>query len=272
MTRILAIGAHPDDCECHCGATAALWRRAGFDVKFLTVTDGSAGHYAMGRKELAARRLEEAEAAAGIIGCQWEVGPFVDGELFATMAVREFIIRAIRTWKPDLVVTHRPCDYHPDHRYASTAVQDASYMLMVPNVCPDTPALRTMPTIAYFNDFFQKPYPFQPDVVVDATETMDIKVDMIAAHASQFYEWMPWVDGRENEVPDDAAERRRWLETTMWPERNRRFAHEFGRRLAKLYDEDTAETCQFAEAFEWCEYGAPGDEEVRERFFPFVGG
>ena len=171
--RIMAIGAHPDDCDFKVAGTAALYARQGHLVRFLSLTNGDAGHHEMGGAELARRRRAETLAAAATIGIEYDVLDLHDGELEPSLANRRQVIRAIREFRPDLILTHRPNDYHPDHRYASILVQDASYMVTVPGVVALTPHLRDNPVVAYFSDGFRRPYPFTPDVVVPIDEAVE---------------------------------------------------------------------------------------------------
>src|SRR5262245_37913250 len=209
--RLLILGAHPDDADYHAGGLAALYRAAGHVVKMVSLTNGDAGHQALRGKELAARRRQEAAAAGAVIGATYDVLDNHDGELLPTLAVRHQVIRLIRSFKPDLVLTHRPNDYHPDHRYTSQIVQDAAYMVTVPAVVPGVPHLPANPVIAYLPDEFQKPYPFDPAVVVDVDGVFERIIDMLHCHVSQFYEWLPYNVGRLDQVPKGDAERRQWL-------------------------------------------------------------
>src|SRR5207302_1915893 len=134
-----------------------------------------------------------------------------DGLLLPNLENRRQVIRMIRSFQPDLVLTHRPNDYHPDHRYTSQLVQDAAYMVTVPAVVPEVPHLARNPVIAYLPDEFQKPYPLEPAVVVDVGGVLDQIVAMLHCHTSQFYEWLPYNGEYENEVPADEAGRRGWL-------------------------------------------------------------
>ena len=133
----------------------------------ISVTDGGAGHHRLPRDELVGLRRREAEEAAAVIGATAETWDFPDGALQPTLAVREAIIREIRVFQPDLVLTHRTCDYHPDHRAVGQAVQDASYMVTVPLVLPATPHLRRDPVVAYMVDLFTKPCRFEPHALLD---------------------------------------------------------------------------------------------------------
>ncbi|HZT82663.1 MAG TPA: PIG-L family deacetylase, partial [Gemmataceae bacterium] len=165
--RLLIIGAHPDDADYHAGGLAALYRQAGHVVKMVSLTNGDAGHQTLRGEELARRRQAEAAAAGAVIGATYDVLDNHDGELLPTLDNRRQVIRLLRTFRPDLVLTHRPNDYHPDHRYTSQLVQDAAYMVTVPAVVPEVPHLPANPVIAYLPDAFEKPYPFRPAVAVD---------------------------------------------------------------------------------------------------------
>jgi len=261
--RVIAFGAHPDDCDLRAAGTAAKFRALGAAVKFVSVTNGDAGHQSMGGGMLAKQRRAEAEEAGRRLGITYEVLDNHDGELLPTLAVREQIIRRIRQWHADIVLAPRPNDYHPDHRYTGVLVQDAAYMVVVPNICPDTPALRKNPVFLYFEDRFQKPAPFHPDVAIDIDDVFDLKIAALDAHVSQFYEWLPWVDGKLDSVPHDPSARRRWLAETEAGE----ITPAVRQALEKWYGPERGAKVKHAEAFEVCEYGRqPSDAELRELF------
>ena len=210
--RIIVFGAHPDDCDGDAGGTAILWAQKGHAVKFVSLTNGDAGHQSEGGGALARRRRAEAQEAGRRFGiAEYEVLDNHDGELEPTLAVRQQVIRRIRQWKADVVIAPRPNDYHPDHRYTGVVVQDSAYMVMVPNVCPDTPPLRKNPVFLYSQDGFQRPNPFRPDVVVAIDSVVEQKIRAFDAHVSQVYEWLPWVEGTLDSVPKDEAARLAWL-------------------------------------------------------------
>src|SRR5215467_3773567 len=190
--RLLILGAHPDDADYAAGGTAALYRAAGHTVKMVSLTNGDAGHHIEPGPALAERRRAEAAAAGAVIGAEYILLDNHDGLLLPTLENRLAIIRLIRSFRPDLVLTHRPNDYHPDHRYTSQLVQDAAYMVTVPAIAPDTPHLAANPVIAYLPDDFQKPYPFTPTVALDVGKVVERIVDMLHCHTSQFYEWLPY--------------------------------------------------------------------------------
>ena len=149
----------------------------------------------------------------GFLGSTYyEVLDNPDGELEPPLAVRQQVTRRIRQWQAEVVIAPRPNDYHPDHRYTGVVVQDSAYMVVVPNVAPDTPPLRKNPVFMYSQDHFQRPNPFRPDVAVDIDSVVDQKIRALDAHVSQVYEWLPWVDGELDTVPKDPAARLSWLQ------------------------------------------------------------
>jgi LmbE family N-acetylglucosaminyl deacetylase len=264
--NIIAFGAHPDDCDLRAGGTAARFAAAGHRVRFVAITNGDAGHQTEGGGALAARRRAEALEAGRRIGVEYVVLDNHDGELLPSLKPREEVIRQIRQWKADLVLAPRPNDYHPDHRYTGMLVQDAAYMVVVPNIAPDTPALRKNPVFMYFEDGFQRPQPFRPDVAISIDEVVEKKIDLLDAHVSQMYEWLPWVADQLDAVPKDAAARRRWLRETRagQPTAAVRAA------LVKWYGPEKGNAIRHAEAFEICEYGTRPDEAMIRKLFPFL--
>jgi len=266
--HVLVFGAHPDDCDIKAGGTAVKYARLGHKVRFVSMTDGAAGHHEMGGIELATRRFAEAQAAAKVAGIEYILLGNHDGELEASLENRQQVVGMIRAFRPDLILAPRPNDYHPDHRNTSILVQDASYLVTVPNYHLLVPHLRRMPVIAYVSDRFSKPNPFRADVVVDIDDVIEIKMDMLDCHVSQMYEWLPYNAERLDEVPKGAAERRAWLAENR-KAADARIADRFKEKLQTLYGPKRGSEVRYAEAFEVCEYGAPLTEEARERLFPF---
>jgi LmbE family N-acetylglucosaminyl deacetylase len=266
--RIIAIFAHPDDAESKMGGTAALWAEMGHEVKFVSITNGDAGHHEIGGGVLAKIRNAEAQEAARRLGVkEYVVLDNHDAELLPHLHIRQQVIREIRKWDADIVLGLRTNDYHPDHRYAGVLVMDAAYMVVVPNVTPDTPPLEKNPVFLYMHDRFRFPYPFQNDIVVGIDKALDKKIDGLDAHTSQMYEWLAWVGGRIDEVPEGAAERRAWL-AQRWQRSNVTDAHMPA--LQKYYGAD-ASKIKYVEAFEIAEYGYQPSEEEIKRFFPMLG-
>jgi LmbE family N-acetylglucosaminyl deacetylase len=267
--RLLVVGAHPDDAEFKAGGLAALYRGLGHEVVFVSATNGEVGHHEASGPPLVRRRRAEADAAAAVLGLRYEVWDNPDGRLEASLACRERVIRLIRSYRPDLVLTHRPNDYHPDHRATSLLVQDTSYLLTVPAICADVPHLARTPVIAYLSDDFTRPYPFDPSVVVDVAPGWASKIAMMHAHQSQFYEWLPYNRLLPGTVPEGDEARRAWL--SGWMEvLSKRLADRFRDRLVASYGPELGREARLVEAFEASEYGAPLDDEARARLFPFL--
>jgi LmbE family N-acetylglucosaminyl deacetylase len=280
MIRIIAFGAHPDDCEFGCGGTAVKWAAAGHAVKFVAVTNGDIGHFAQAGGPLAQRRAAETRAAAKILGiAETEVLDNHDGELEPTLENRKTIVRLIRRWKADVVLSHRPNDYHPDHRYTGILVQDAAYMVTVPFFCPDTPALSKNPLFLYFPDLFTQPTPFTPHVTVAIDDVLEKKMAALEAMESQTIE--AGCEGTPDLVPRDAASReaRRRAFREQFLSHFRTLTDRFRASIAEWYAGGHPEQVKIAEAFQVCEYSqawasisaaarATDNAELR-RVFPF---
>ncbi|MCX6379382.1 MAG: PIG-L family deacetylase [Armatimonadetes bacterium] len=272
--HILCIGAHPDDNEISIGGTAALFRKRGDEVHFVSVTNGDKGHYYQEYIKhptfLAERRLHEAQAAARAIGASYETLGVHDGEVYVDKATTEAVVRCIRSFGeagkgPDLVLFNRPQDYHRDHRYTAQLVLDATYMLTVPTMCPDTRHLDRMPVFAYWYDDFSEMTAFRADVVVPIDSVMDVKTEMTCAHVSQVFEWLPYNAGTLDKVPpksDTEGRRQMILEALQKRGHWRR-----DKTIATLEKQSKGEGVQYVEAFQICQYGSvPSDEEMRELF------
>jgi len=264
--RIIMIGAHPDDCDQDGGGTAILFASMGYAVKFVSVTNGDAGHQTQGGGALAKRRTAEAKEAGKRFGVEYDVLDNHDGELLPTLDVRLQIIRKIREWNADIVIAPRPNDYHPDHRYTGVLVQDVAYMVAVPNVAPDTPPLKKNPVFLYFQDFFQRPNAFRPDIAVDISSVYEKKIYALDAHQSQVYEWLPWIGGYADQVPASSADRLKWLTKRQAVP----ITAEVRKSLEKWYGKEHSDRVQYAEAFEICEYGTQPNSETILKLFPML--
>ena len=267
--RIICFGAHPDDCELQVGGTAAMWAAKGHKVKLVSVTNGDIGHWREAGGPLARRRFDEVQKAGEILGVVTEVMDVHDGELLPTLENRRALTRLIREWRADIVIGHRPNDYHPDHRYTGVLVQDAAYMVTVPFFCPDVPYLTNNPVFMYYPDHFQKPNPFQPDIVVDITSVMGKKLDALSIMESQFYEG--GANGSRALMPTDPEKQKKRKQDVRdgFARRNQSLAERFRGQLGDWYAPDKAQTVRYAEAFELCEYGRQPDKKEFKRLFPF---
>jgi len=281
--RILFFGAHPDDCEFHCGGMALMYRDLGHKVKFISLTNGDTGHHEMGGGPLARRRYAEAQAAAAIADLEYKDLDIHNGELGPTLATRKIIICIIREFHPDLVICHRANDYHPDHRATGIVVQDAMFQVTVPNICPLTPSLTDAPVLGYMHDTFTEPTAFVPTVSIDTDDVFSRKVDMMHCHESQVYEWL----ARESEVADDAGKQLDWVAESKVPEtdedRRAWLAERMGKRfgevadryrdcLIKWYGAEYGSQIRTAEAVMISEYGRAIAAEEIHHYFPFLPG
>ena len=269
--RIIVFGAHPDDCEQKAGGVAAMWAAQGHHVKFVSTTNGDIGHAEMAGGELAKRRTAEVKKAAKILGVdESEVLDIHDGELMPTLENRRTIVRLIREWKADIVMSHRPNDYHPDHRYTGILVQDAAFMVTVKFFCTDVPQLPTNPVFLYLSDNFQKPNPFEPDIVVAIDEVFDKKFEAVWSFESQIESL--WATGNfEKVVPvpkePAAREQRRQRVRNRLGSRDERVADKYREKLIELYGGEKGRKVRYAEAFEVCEYGRrPSADELKKLF------
>jgi len=269
--RIIVFGAHPDDAEYRAGGCGAKWAKLGHHVKLVSVTNGDIGHWAMSGGALAKRRTAEVHAASKILGTTAQVLDIHDGELMPTLENRKTITRLIREWKADIVIAHRPWDYHPDHRYVGVLVQDASFMVAVPFFCPDVPALDKNPVFLYASDRFKKPYPFQADIAVSIDDVFETKVKAVVELESQVFDGgaMGNADKAALAPPVHAPELRLAKVRQGWERRAGAEARNYRDTLIQWYGKERGEKIKYAEVFEICEYGTqPTDAEIR-RLFPF---
>lgn len=261
--RILVLGAHPDDAEFHAGGFLARHAARGASIRAVSVTDGRCGHHEIAPPDLVRIRREEAREAGQVIGADFVTWDFPDGGLVADLGLRSAIIREIRSFEPDLVLTHRVWDYHPDHRAVGQAVQDASYLVTVPHIAADAPALRRDPVVAFMIDHFTRPIPFQADVLLDVSAELELIIRMLASHASQFFEWLPYHDGLLNSLPDSELQRIDWLRD--W------YLRVNAGRKTMLASELEYHVCGAAiaiEAFEISQYAGSLALDQRDRLFP----
>ncbi len=255
--RLLLLVAHPDDAEAYAGGLMTRYRDMGCAVKWVSLTNGSAGHQHLRGPELAQRRAQESAAAAAVIGAEHAVWNVEDGHLEANLALRWEVVREIRRWNPDLLLTHRPWDYHPDHRAAGQLVLDACYLLTVPALVPEAPALVRDPVVGFLCDPFTRPAPFRADIVLDIGAEFERVVRMLDCHASQMYEWLPFNRGVLESVPEEGQARREWLGEV--------YREEFAAARARRYG---GKGVELAEAFEIAEHGRRPERDDLQRLFP----
>jgi N-acetylglucosamine malate deacetylase 1 len=264
---VIVFGAHPDDAEIRAGGSAALWSDLGHHVKFVSMTNGDIGHWQMAGGPLAQRRNDEVQQAAKILGTTTEVLDIHDGELMPTLENRRTVARLIREWQADIVLAHRPNDYHADHRYTGVLVDDAAVLVVAPFFTPDTPPTPRNPIFLYYSDNFQKPTPFEPTIVVGIDRAAEQKWSCISAMPSQFGDEGSWQAMTRPDVPRDPVQRPAYL-LDLVKQRNAAVADQYRDRLTQLYGAERARAIRYAEAFELSQYGSQASVQQLLELFP----
>jgi len=264
--NIVIIGAHPDDPD-KAGGTAYKWTQLGHNVLMVSLTNGDAGHQSLKARELAKIRREEARKAGEVIGVRYITLDNHDGQLMPTYENRLEVIKVIREHKADVVIFHRPYDYHPDHRYTGVLVLDAAYMVTVPTILPKVPHLEKNPMFLFLSDGFIHPEPFKADVCIDIDDVIEKKIDMYHQHKSQMYEWLPFNRGGLDQVPESDQARREWLGKNRKSGSN---AGPYREKLIELYGEERGSQIRFCEAFQDSGYGARLTKQNMYYYFPFL--
>src|SRR3954470_2085361 len=265
--RIIAFGAHPDDAELKASGVAALWAAQGAKVKFVAMTNGDIGHFAQAGGPLAKRRKAEVAECAKILGIENEVLDIHDGELVPTLENRKKMARLIRDWQADIVLGHRPYDYHPDHRYTGVLMDDAAVVVVARFFVPDTKPTPRNPVFMYYSDNFQDPKPFTPSIVVGIDAAAEKKWQCISAMPSQFGDRDSWQARTQPGVPPGDAERAAYL-LDMVKKRNIAVADQYRERLIALYGAERGNKIQYAEAFQLGQYGRQAPPEELKAMFP----
>ena len=209
--RIIAFGAHPDDAELKFAGTAALFAAQGHKVKLVALTNGDVGHFSQAGGPLAQRRKAEVEACHAKLGVATDVLDIHDGELMPDLETRKKVANLIRDWQADIVLSHRPWDYHPDHRAVGKLAEDAAVVVAAPYFAPYTPPTKGNPIFLFYSDGFKKPYPFDPIIAVGIDEVAQKKWDCISALPSQFGDADSWQARYGRNVPTDEAGRKAYL-------------------------------------------------------------
>jgi LmbE family N-acetylglucosaminyl deacetylase len=265
--RIIAFGAHPDDAELKASGVAALWAAKGHKVKFVARTNGDIGHFEQAGGPLAKRRTAEVEECAKILGIETEVLDIHDGELVPTLENRRTVARLIREWQADIVMGHRPYDYHPDHRYTGVLLNDAAVVVAAPFFVPDTPATPRNPIFMYYSDGFQDPAPFNPTIVVGIDQVAEKKFSCVKAMPSQFGDKDSWQGRTLPNVPAGEKERQEYL-LDIVRKRNMAVADQYRDKLVTLYGEERGKKIKYAEAFQLGQYGRQASLDELRKLFP----
>ncbi|MCZ8511679.1 PIG-L family deacetylase [Paenibacillus filicis] len=182
--NILAIGAHPDDLEISCAGTLAKMKQAGHEVVLCHASTGDKGHYVIPADELIVIRKGEAQQAGELIGCPVISLGLRDGEISSEdESVKTTFIDLIRSVQPDMVITHAPNDYMPDHVAVSKLVFDTTFTATLPAFSDRFPIAKKVPALYYMDNL--SGIDFQPTIYVDVTDTFETKLRMLRKHQSQ---------------------------------------------------------------------------------------
>ena len=201
--RVMSIHAHPDDQEFSVGGTLAKWARTGSQIVTVCVTRGQAGTNSRvappkSREALAAVREEEQRNACRVLGVQEVVFlDYMDGELQPSIALRRDLTRLIRKHRPDAVVCGDPTvrffgdNYinHPDHRAAADVALDATFpsagtLFIFPELLEEGLQPHEVKTVYIFGSE-------KPNVFVDISSVMEVKLAALKEHRSQLGGWDP---------------------------------------------------------------------------------
>jgi LmbE family N-acetylglucosaminyl deacetylase len=265
--NIIAFGAHPDDAELKASGVAALWAANGHKVKFVAMTNGDIGHFSQAGGPLAQRRYKETQECARILGITTDVMDIHDGELVPDLETRKKVARKIREWQADIVMGHRPYDYHPDHRYTGVLLNDAAVVVAAPFFVPDTPPTQGNPIFMHYSDGFEDPKPFSPDLVVDIDASADKKWGCVSAMPSQFADKDSWGGRYGRNVPEGDAERAAFI-LNNHKRRNESVANQYRQKLIELYGQERGSKVKYAEAFALNQYGRQVPVADLKKMFP----
>jgi len=266
--NVLVFGAHPDDCDLRFGGAAMKYRALGHRVRFVSMTNGDTGHYCEGGGALAKRRYAEAQASGAIADIEYQVLDVHNGELEPSVLMRKWVIQIMREFQADIVLCHRPNDYHPDHRAVGILVHDAAYTVTVPNVAPLTPHLERAPVVGHLYDNFKLPNPYVATVAIDTDDVFERKIDMAHCHVSQMYEWLPFNGAYLEDVPESDEQRREWLMPRMRT-RFESLADSVRDCLIKWYGPERGAEIRTAESVSISQYGRVPSVEELPQLFPF---
>lgn len=264
--NILAIGAHPDDCDIRAAGFIKKIETKGHKVKFVSLTDGNKGHWRDYGETLAKRRMQEMQSAAKMLGVSMEILDNHDGELEASLKNREDIVRVIREWNTDLLIVHGSNELHPDHRNTNQLVVDAALLLAVPNYLPEVKHLNKLPIILYGDNLYDR-LPFNPEIILPIDNVIDHKLDVTLCHFSQFVEW--GTTGSIETTPKTYQEKSLAIENSKkglggWFASN---SNRFRDQLDNGFGQKKSQDIEFVEAFEISPYGRlPSLNELKDIF------
>lgn len=191
--NILAVGAHPDDIEISCSGTLSKLKQAGHHIVLCHACKGDKGHYTIPPEQLTEIRRKEAQQAGAVLGSEVISLGFGDGEIIAeNQENRMIFIDLVRQARPDIVITHAPNDYMPDHIAVSQLVFHATFFATLPWFKTNHPAADKVPGLFYMDNL--SGLGFEPTFYVDVTDHLETKLDMLRKHQSQ----LVWLKEHDN--------------------------------------------------------------------------
>lgn len=217
---ILAIAAHPDDVELSCAGTLAKLAQQGHKTGILDLTVGEMG--SRGTPEL---RLIEAEAAAKILNALRHNLGLADTQLYNVRKNQLAIIRAVRAIQPRICFINPPVDRHPDHGHAHKLILDSLFYGGLQKIETDWDGVAQQPWRPQHIFYFMQDTPFEPDLVMDISDTFHLKEEAILSFSSQF------------NVPDSADGPKTYISDPGFFEMLRSRARLFGHQIGVKYGE-----------------------------------
>ena len=261
VLKVMVIFAHPDEGEIYAGGITALYTQMGHKVKFMSLTNGDAGHYSMGPEALAKRRYMEALKAQDILGLsEYEVLDYHDGVLDNTKEVQQKVAESIQKWEADVVFTYYPAKGgHNDNMTTGWIVRDASSLLK----------MEKTPVFIYMRDFHTSSFSFIPDFTVIIDDVWETKLASCGAHESQVIEYNPNIEGVLEQVLASKEKQKDFLYHNTYP--YSKVTPDNKLALIKWYGNIRAENAKYVEAFEIAEYGRQINEKEAKILFPMIG-
>ncbi|GAO42705.1 PIG-L deacetylase family protein [Flavihumibacter petaseus] len=259
--KVMVIFAHPDEGEIYTGGVTALYTKMGHQVKFMSLTNGDAGHHSMKPADLAKMRYQEAMESKKILSLgDYEVLDYHDKFLKNTREVQDKVIKSIREWNADIVFTYYPADGgHPDNMTAGYIVREAAPRLQMAKT----------PVFVYIRDFHTINFSYIPDFAVGIDAVWQTKLAACAAQKSQVNEAIPYKMGILEEVKASPEKQKKLVEENTYPFSS--VTNINMPALAKWYGSQTA-SVKYAEAFEIAEFGRQLKASEMREMFPMLPG
>ena len=185
--NILAVGAHPDDLEILCVGTLAKYSREGNRVIMAHTCNGSMGHHHIPPDELAEIRNKEAISSAKIIGAEHINLGVEDLDIYMEREQILMCVELIRRTRPDVIITHSPDDYMPDHTVTSSLIFNASFIATLPHTKTESEYFEKLTPVYYMDTVAG--VKFHPTEYVDVSDTLAVKKEMLSCHQSQL-KWL----------------------------------------------------------------------------------